>query len=42
MKVASFPDVNALTKFVADNGIVQSKIHTIEWAGGTWYLFYFV
>ena len=42
MKVAAFQNVNDLAKFVADNAILQTKIHTIEWAGGTWYLFYFV
>lgn len=41
MKVQGFQDVNTLTKFVNDNSISQTDIVEIEWAGGTWYLFYF-
>lgn len=41
MKVAGFPNVNDLVAFTVANSIVQTKVVTVEWAGGTWYLFYY-
>jgi hypothetical protein len=41
MKVEGFSNVNALIAFVTANAIPQAKVVEIEWAGGTWYLFYY-
>jgi len=41
MKAVPFSTPNDLTKYVADNAIVQSKVSAIWFVQGQWWLFYY-
>lgn len=42
MKAEQFKTPAEMVAFVATNAIVQSKIVSIWWVRGTWWLFYYV
>jgi hypothetical protein len=42
MEVRDFGSALELAKYVNDNSILQTKVVTVRWVNGRWWLFYYV